>query len=514
MTQKPPISVDSFAEELIHISGLSDRVRLVGLDNTNLLAAADEGRLQRELARQTAKYGQESVEVQDVGERLRMQQVLKTQLIAERQRAETVPPERRPDRYIVHGRVVDRDRLGQEGLTVTGINRQGKPGAFTCTDARGYFKFEAPVERQVNDGEQPESEEAFLQVSDKNQVILYRGEEAFTPTAGEVLYREIVLGDLREKPCPPPPETDPIPKTVRVPDVVGQKEVTANAILDKASLTIGTRQTKPTTKDQIDRVVAQDPSAGSEVDVGTAVSIVIGVPMQKVKVPNLVGQKEEPANDILAEAKLKIGTRQTQPVHEAQVGIVLAQNPKPGSEVDIGSAVNMVIGVLLEQVQVPNVKDQNVDQVENILKKNGLILGEIRTRVNKQDGTVLDQDPQAGTQVDRGTAVNLVVGRLEDQGLRATIVERMSKDETFEQIGISTRALQQRLKSLNVDTKEQFENLVKTENKKLQKNLQLRTLKNTQACKRIMKKALKELTKPSLSRSKRKTKSRKRPDND
>ena len=173
-------------------------------------AAANEYRLQREIARQTAIAGTNSAEVKALREKLRVQRALQLQIDAEIQRAENGSPKRQSDRYILHGRVVDRNRLGRKGLTVSAVNRQSHPFTFACTDERGHFTLEIPTIGRGNNGttdliEQPPQGEVFLQVSDAGRAILYRGEKVFTPTAGRVAYREIVLGDEREEPCPPPP---------------------------------------------------------------------------------------------------------------------------------------------------------------------------------------------------------------------------------------------------------------------------------------------------------------------
>jgi hypothetical protein len=340
VAKERPISDEVFANELCGIAGTSDRVRLVALDRTSVLAAADENRLRREIARQTATSGPDSPEVKALGEKLRVQQAMRRQFAAEIQRAETVPPKRQSDRYILHGRVVDRNRLGQKGLTVSAVNRQHHPFTFTCTDERGYFKLEIPTTDQGDNGTtapsvQPPQRELSLQVSDADQAILYRGEEVFTPTAGRVDYREIVLGDQREEPCPPPPAS------ILMPDLKGRRESEAVAFLHELGLAVAERQTVPTDDDdQVGVVIGQTPKAGVAVTAATPITLVIGVAAQTVRVPAVVGLLLQEARSKIRDSGLVLGTITGDP---SESSIVRAQAPEAGTEVPLRTAVNLAV---------------------------------------------------------------------------------------------------------------------------------------------------------------------------
>ena len=265
------ITDEEFAKQVTEVPATADRVRLVALDHTSMLGSAKERSLRRELAIKTARLGKDAPQVKALAERLSLHQVLRTQMQAEIQRSETVTPERQSGIFILHGRVVNGGRLGQPGLTVSAVDRAGRPAAFTCTDDRGYFKLEIAVKDPAGQG-------VFLRVSGKDGAVLYRGTEAYSIAAEGIVYREIVLGEqAAEVPCPPPPE--PQPETVRVPDVTGQPEAKATELLKAAKLSIGDRKTRPA-PDQVGLVLAQDPKAGSEVPIGTAVNLVIGAGRQ------------------------------------------------------------------------------------------------------------------------------------------------------------------------------------------------------------------------------------------
>jgi hypothetical protein len=130
---------------------------------------------------------------------------------------------------------------------------------------------------------------------------------------------------------------------------------------------------------------------------------------ETVRVPDVTGQPEAKATELLKVAKLSIGERTTRPSPN-QVGLVIAQNPKAGSEVPIGTAVNLVIGAA-KQVTVPKLVGLKVETARRTLKKVGLSVGTVKERASEKAGVVLEQDSAAEKEVPLGTPVNLVVGR-------------------------------------------------------------------------------------------------------
>jgi hypothetical protein len=97
---------------------------------------------------------------------------------------------------------------------------------------------------------------ARLQVSDANQVILFRDAVGFDVALGQVLTRVVAL----EAPCPKP---TPAPTTLTTPNVVGQTEEAACAILYQ----LGVRDIKTDLQPHqgpAGIVLSQDPAAGED----------------------------------------------------------------------------------------------------------------------------------------------------------------------------------------------------------------------------------------------------------
>ena len=138
-------------------------------------------------------------------------------------------------------------------LTVSAIEGDGSVRRFTCTDAKGYFRMDLPVQ-----GDDSAAKAVYLQVSDADQAVLYRGDEAMTPAPGGVVYREFRLSGERLEPCPIPPD-----RATR-PHLLDRPEAEAVAILGRLGLKVGQRLTQRA-PDRVGLVISQEPAAGAPI---------------------------------------------------------------------------------------------------------------------------------------------------------------------------------------------------------------------------------------------------------
>jgi serine/threonine-protein kinase len=91
-------------------------------------------------------------------------------------------------------------------------------------------------------------------------------------------------------------------------------------------------------------VIRQAPSAGSELPRGSGVSIVVSKGENKPKVPNVIGDERREAVEAIRAAGLEPSVQEQQTEVPSQVGRVTDQFPPPGSEVEPGSSVTIVVG--------------------------------------------------------------------------------------------------------------------------------------------------------------------------
>jgi eukaryotic-like serine/threonine-protein kinase len=91
-------------------------------------------------------------------------------------------------------------------------------------------------------------------------------------------------------------------------------------------------------------VIRQSPSAGSELPPGSTVSVVVSKGEEKAKVPNVIGKERAEAVQALRDAGLAPAVQEQETEVASQVGRVTDQFPPPGSEVEAGTEVTVVVG--------------------------------------------------------------------------------------------------------------------------------------------------------------------------
>jgi hypothetical protein len=283
MTRKTPVEPEALAEQLAQIPAATDRVRLVGLDHAARLQKARLGATERRLALIRARRPDDVVAIETVESSLRAEQRVARAYQAGVQKAEIEVPKRDEAQFVLYGRVFDAQGGPADQLTVSAIDAEGGVRRFTCTDAKGYFRMDLP-------GDDASVNALFLQVSDADQAVLYRGDEAVMPAPGGVVYREIRLSGQRLEPCPIPPDR------ATMPNLLDRPEAEAVAILGRFGLEVGQRLTQRA-PDRVGLVISQEPAAGTPITSSTLATLVIGTVEQgdTVAVPRIVGRTVEEA---------------------------------------------------------------------------------------------------------------------------------------------------------------------------------------------------------------------------
>ncbi|MGH3039388.1 MAG: Stk1 family PASTA domain-containing Ser/Thr kinase [Gaiellaceae bacterium] len=201
------------------------------------------------------------------------------------------------------------------------------------------------------------------------------------------------------------------PRRVEVPGLVGLSYEEAVDALDEVGLE--PQRVNVFSQRPVGQVVNQNPKEGQRVDEGTEVEVRVSRGVRQVQVPDILGQSESSARDELDTAGLNVAVTQA-PSDTTPEGLVSAQSPGAGSQVDQGATVQITISTGPELVTVPDVVgDPRLDA------RAAIRAGDLRSTVvfqdvidPAQDDIVLDQDPGGGSQAPPGSTVTIVVGRL------------------------------------------------------------------------------------------------------
>ena len=131
----------------------------------------------------------------------------------------------------------------------------------------------------------------------------------------------------------------------------------------------------------------------------------------EVVVPDVVGKQMTLAKQILEDKNLRVKIAET---YDASVpaGQVVSQYPEAGSKVKEQRLVTVYISKGGEEIEMPDLKGLSRENAEEKLKKVGLKLGSIYEKNSSEEaGTVIAQDPRAGSKIIKGQSVDITVSK-------------------------------------------------------------------------------------------------------
>ena len=131
-----------------------------------------------------------------------------------------------------------------------------------------------------------------------------------------------------------------------------------------------------------------------------------------IKVPPLIGMSRNSAVKVIQDIGLKTEIQEKQ--SKTPTGTVIDQKPEAYTELISGAIVTLIVAIP-ENVKIPNFIGMDKDVAIKILKQIDLEIGKIEEKIEKAPpNTVLSQDPSAGTEVERGSPVDLIVVKLSE----------------------------------------------------------------------------------------------------
>jgi serine/threonine-protein kinase len=164
-----------------------------------------------------------------------------------------------------------------------------------------------------------------------------------------------------------------------------------------------------------DYVLREDPQPGSRVNEGEKVALTVSDGPAQTPVPDVTDQPQAQATRTLARAGFNVVV-QREPSDTIVSGHATRTSPPASSLALAQSNVTLYISSGVAQVTVPDVSGDSESAATFALSNAGL-----RTDVTEQEsssqspGTVLSQDPAAGTMVAKGATVTIVVAKAPSQ---------------------------------------------------------------------------------------------------
>src|SRR5436190_21265 len=213
-------------------------------------------------------------------------------------------------------------------------------------------------------------------------------------------------------------------KQVKVPGVVGTQLAIGKAILENKGFT--TQVTTVVSPEQRDKILRQDPQPNTKVDDGSTVSLTVSGGPGQAAVPSVDGLTQSQARKKLEAAGFKV-TVSREASDSVPAGQVTRTAPPAGTHSDRGSTVTLFVSTGPQKVTVPSVVGQSQDSASAELSNVGLKASIVSQDSSETPGTVLSQDPGAGSQASRGATVTITVAR---QPQQVTVPNTVGQDQS------------------------------------------------------------------------------------
>ncbi|MDT3437988.1 Stk1 family PASTA domain-containing Ser/Thr kinase [Pseudofrankia sp. BMG5.37] len=204
------------------------------------------------------------------------------------------------------------------------------------------------------------------------------------------------------------------PEQVAIPNLKGQSQAAAQAKLQSMNLGFAGLRQQPSDDVEKDKIIGTDPQAGTKVDPGTQVTLLVSSgPAARTVPEDLVGTTYDDAKAELEELGFTV-QRDIDTSGAFAKDKVVRTSPDPGQQLNPGGTVTLFVSVVAGggdgsgvMVTVPNLKGKSTEQAQSILQNAGLEADIQNWFFGRK---VKSTNPPAGTSVERGTTIHVTMG--------------------------------------------------------------------------------------------------------
>src|SRR5699024_5237818 len=163
------------------------------------------------------------------------------------------------------------------------------------------------------------------------------------------------------------PEDNASRQLVSVPDVTGLPRQDATARLEALELRVDINE-EPSPDIPRGTVIRTNPTAGSQLQKGTSVTLTVSSGREITDVPDVTDMTPQEAADALAEVDLFLEQQVNEDTSETvTAGRIMSQSPPAGAQISKGSRVTITVSTGPALVRIPALSGMQVEQAEATL---------------------------------------------------------------------------------------------------------------------------------------------------
>lgn len=216
---------------------------------------------------------------------------------------------------------------------------------------------------------------------------------------------------------------------VQIPNVVGMEQTEAQKTIEDAKLKYEKKSEEYNKDVPAGYIISQDPGYMPNYNVkeGSTISVVVSLGQNLVKVPKVTGLTQEDAKKQLEDLGLIVNVEETYS-SKVEAGYVIEQSVKENEEIDAGESITIKVSKGTEKVTVPNLTGKTESEAKTAIKDAGLKLKTVVTTEDKtkEDGVVVKQSLEAGTEVEKNATITITVNKLQENKKTTVVIDVQS----------------------------------------------------------------------------------------
>lgn len=201
------------------------------------------------------------------------------------------------------------------------------------------------------------------------------------------------------------------PNRVVIEDVTDMTVEEAIRILEEQGFVIGDQEERNNEEIESGNVIETNPQAGREREKGTTVDLIVSIGREMTKMEDFIGKQRDDVMETLEEFNSYDFKEEYSSEHAA--GEIIAQTPEAGEEIHVNETdVVLTVSRGQEQVTVRDLMAFNEANRSEYEKSSGFkvnVTGEEYS--DKPAGEVIRQTPKAGTKLEKGGTINVVISK-------------------------------------------------------------------------------------------------------
>ncbi len=205
---------------------------------------------------------------------------------------------------------------------------------------------------------------------------------------------------------------------VQIPDLVGMEQSEAQKKAEDLKLKYEKGSEEYSKDIPAGYIISQDPTYMPNYNIkeGSTITVVVSLGQNLVTVPKVTGVTQEEATSQLEELGLIVSVEE---VYNSKVeaGYVIEQSIKENEEIDSGETITIKVSKGTEKVTVPDLTGKTEAEAKSAIKSAGLKLKTTATTedTTKDDGVIVKQSLDAGTEVEKNSYITITVNKLQVQ---------------------------------------------------------------------------------------------------